>query len=339
MTDKTTKDLDEGRFGRRDLLAAGVGAGAAVLTGCAQGPGSMQAIAMSADDGPEFDPALPENFKSGVWNRDAFARLQADMDFGKVKYGWYSGTVMGVRENEKVKPLMGFEGFSTARLLDNGDGSYQKLLRELVFYKDLRTGEVMETFDNPYTGETVRVVPVANDPFNHLIEQYYPKGPSYGGLNKLEEKPRVPLRFPWYITREDTVVLATDIHLFYPSALQPDKWPRESSGPMNRVSEMFRYVIRREELEDLDRSSVTYTGTWSRITPWLPWMLMGQTPGHINYMGAMGGFDDLSMVSPQVIAYAEKHYPKYFDAPTEWVEPSLSSLENYARTETPAPAL
>jgi hypothetical protein len=339
VTDQITDEKAGRGFGRRELLTAGVGAGAAILAGCAKGPGSMQAVAMANEHEHEFDPTLPEKFNSGLWTRDAFARLSADMDFGKVKRGWYAGSVMGVRENEKIKPLMNFEGFSCARLLDNGDGSYQKLLRELVFYKDLRTGKILETFENPYTGETVRVVPVANDPFNHLIEQYYPKGPSYGGLNKLEEKPRVPLRFPWYITREDTVVLATDIHLLYPSALQPDKWPRESSGPMNRVSEMFRYVIRREELENPDITSVTYTGTWSRITPWLPWMLMGQAPGHITYYGAMGGFDDLSMVSPEVLAYAEKHYPKYFDAPTELVEPSLSSLENYARTEKPAPVL
>ena len=336
-----TKEADNkptgGRIARRDLMMAGIGAGGAILAGF--GPGSTQALAMVADDKPAFDPGLPEKFKDSIWNRDALARLQGDMDFGELKHGWYSGTVLGVRDNEPVRPLMGFEGFSAARLIDNGDGSYQKLLRELVFYKDLKTGEIMETYDNPYTGETVRVVPVANDPFNFLIEQYYPKGPSYGGLNKLEDKPRVPLRFPWIITREDTVVLSTDIHLFYPSALQPDKWPRESSGPMNRVSEMFRYVIRREELEDPDRTSVTYTGTWNRITPWLPWMLMGQAPGHICYVGAMGGFDDWSMVSPQVIAYAEKHFPKYFDAPTEWVEPSLSSLENYARTEKPAPPL
>ena len=339
MTQHDNDAKPQQRFGRRDLLAAGIGAGGAILAGCAQGPGSTQSLALASEQSPSFDPNLPEKFKDNIWTRDTWAKLAADLDFGKVKYGWYSGTVLGVRDNEKVKPLMGFEGFSAARLLDNGDGTYQKLLRELVFYKDLRTGAIMETYDNPYTGETVRVVPVANDPFNHLIEPYFPKGPSYGGLNKLEEKPRIPLRFPWYITREDTVVLATDIHLFYPSALQPDKWPRESSGKMNRVSEMFRYVIRREELEDPDRSRVTYTGTWNRITPWLPWMLMGQAPGHITYVGAMGGFDDLSMVSPQVIAYAEKHYPSYFDAPTEWEDPSLSSLENYAREQKPAPAL
>jgi hypothetical protein len=30
-------------------------------------------------------------------------------------------------------------------------------------------------------------------------------------------------------------------------------------------------------------------------------------------------------------------FPQYQVAPEKWVEPSLSSLENYARTEKPAP--
>ena len=328
--------LGETAIGRRSLLRGSLGVGGAALFGGMAGPAAGQALAQAAPKAG-FDPALPEKFRDPEWNRDAFARLQGSLKFGEVKSGWYAGVVHGVADGEAVKPLMGFEGFSKSRLIDTGGGAYQKVLRELLFYTDLQTGEVLETYRNPYTDETVPVVHIANDPFNMLIEKYRPKGPTYGGLNKPDEK-RAPLLLPWRITRQDTVLLSADIHLHYPSALQPDKWPRESAGPMNRVSEMFRYVIRREELEDESIPSLTYTGTWSRITPWLPWMLMGQAPGHIFYMGGMGGYDDLSMASPSILAYAEKRFPKYFDAPEKWEEPSLSSLENYARTQKPAPA-
>lgn len=321
---------------RRALLRGGLSLGGAALLGGALAPASSQALAL-ADAQPGFDPSLPEKFRDPQWNRDAFARLQGSLKFGEVKSGWYAGVVHGVLEGQAVKPLMGFEGFSKARLLDRGDGSYQKVLREVLFYTDLQTGEVLETYRNPYTDEQVPVVHIANDPFNMLIEQYRPKGPTYGGLHKPDEQ-RAPLLLPWKITRQNTVLLSADIHLYYPSALQPDKWPRESAGPMNRVSEMFRYVIRREELEDQSILSLNYTGSWSRITPWLPWMLMGQRPGHIFYLGGMGGYDDLGMASPQILAYAEKRFPKYFDAPEKWEEPSLSSLENYALRQKPAPA-
>jgi hypothetical protein len=38
-----------------------------------------------------------------------------------------------------------------------------------------------------------------------------------------------------------------------------------------------------------------------------------------------------------VLDYTEKHFPKYMQAPDAWSDVSLSSLENYARTEKPAP--
>ncbi|MEM1089065.1 MAG: DUF1838 family protein [Pseudomonadota bacterium] len=324
----------ETNFDRRHFLGAGMIAGGALLGGSALG--LKPASAAPSIGGPKFDERLGPQYRDPEWNRDAYARLAGHMDFKSQKHGWYSGVVHGVVDGEAIRPLMGFEGYSAARLIDNGDGTYQKLLRETVFYTDLATGDVLEEYTNPYTDETVKVVPVANDPFNHLIRTVFFQPPDYGGLNK-EKRPDIPFILPWKLTESNTVTLASDIHLFYPSALQPDKWPRESSGKMNRVSEMFRYVIRREDLEDESVQSVNYSGSWGRITPWLPWMLMGQTPGHIYYQGTMGGFSSHDMVSPKVMAYGKKHFPKYFNAPDKWEDPSLSSLENYAREQTPAP--
>lgn len=317
------KQITGRRQPRREILKGMAGLGAATVLGA----GSEAASARST---------APLGFDDPAWNRDALARLQGNLDFGKVKYGWYGGTVCGVRTGEAVRPLMGFEGFSATRLVDNGDGSYQKLLREVLYYTDLATGKVLDRYVNPYTGEEVPVVHVANDPFNFVIEKYYPKSPSYGGLRDVEEK-RQPMLLPWKVTNAKTVTLATDIHMYYPSALQPAEWPRESSGKFVRVSELFRYVIARDDLADKSLTSVEHTGSWTRITPWLPWMLMGQAPGHILYMGTMGGYDSLDMLSASARHYAEKHHSKYFDAPTKWEEPSLSSLEDYARTQRPAP--
>ncbi len=312
---------------RRKVLQGMAGVGTAAL---------LSACSPSAPTAPPAAKREPVRFDDPEWNRDALARMSGNMDFGKVKHGWYGGSVLGVREGEALRPLMDFEGFSSIRLVDNGDGSYQRLLRETVYYKDLATGEVMDTYVNPYTDEEVRVVPVTNDPFNQVISQYAPKGPSYGGLREVKQE-RKPLQLAWKITKPDTVTLSRDIHLYYPSALQPAEWPRESSGKMVRVSEFFRHVVSKDDLENPELTAIEYNGTWARVTPWLPWMLMGQAEGHIMYMGRMGSFNNLDMLSPQVRAYAEKNHPQYFDAPEEWVEPSLSSLEDYARTQTPAP--
>lgn len=321
---------------RREFLEKGakalIGAGIA-------GAGIGQAYAMASSEG--IKQQLPPDYgtlkySDNYWNRDALARIQGDLEFGKQKFGWYRGTVIGVKPGEKNRNLVGFEGFSFARLRDAGNGVYEKLLREVGFYTDLQTGEVLEEWHNPYIDETVKVVHIANDPFNYRISAFYPKPPSYGGLNAVET-PDVPMILPWTEVGNNKVMLQSGIHLYYRNALQPDKWPRESSGEMNRVSELFNYVFDREDLANPDITGLQFSGAWNRITPWLPWMLMGQTEGHAHYDCIMGCYDNMDMVSPQVMAYAKKNYPLYFDAPTEWKEPSWSSLEHYANEQTPAP--
>lgn len=193
----------------------------------------------------------------------------------------------------------------------------------------------MDHWDNPYTGERVKVVDVANDPFNYKISEWYPEPPSYGGLNK-EKPPRKPFILPWYMVDDETVGLETDIHLYYPSALQPEKWPRESPGKISRVSELFRYFIRRDYLEDESRDFIPSHGVWSRITPWLPWMLMDQAPGHIEYLGTMATRTSMDYHPKDVIERVKERYPSYLVAPEAWVDPSLSSLERYAMEQTPA---
>ena len=311
------------------------GLGLAALT---LGAAAMPAIAAPAKQKVKF--ATKIDFKDPIWNRDTYVRIDADIDPTKEKVGWLKGKAFGVRENEKVRPLFGVEGFSVVRTKRLDDGSYRRMLREIVFYRDLETGKIMENWHNPYTDENVRVVPIANDPFNFTIGEWAPQPPSYGGLNK-DAPPRRPFLQDWEHGPEDTLILRTGIDMVYPNALQPDKWVRESSGPMNRVSEHFIYVVKRADVENPNLTHIQHSGSWSRITPWLPWMLMGQAPGHIsyftNFMTMPNGIADLPA---DIVAAARAHGPdgnKWLSAPTEDYGPSLSSLENYAREQKPAP--
>ncbi len=51
----------------------------------------------------------------------------------------------------------------------------------------------------------------------------------------------------------------------------------------------------------------------------------------------MGSGDTLDLADQVALDYAEKTHPKYLEAPDVWEDPSLSSLEWYAREQTPAP--
>ena len=125
------------------------------------------------------------------------------------------------------------------------------------------------------------------------------------------------------------------IHLYYKSALQPEKWVRESAGTMSRVSEMFYHVHSLDQIQNESLTHVYGTGTWARITPWLPWMLMGQAEGHILYQTFMGSRHSLDDIPVDIVEYTNKNYPKFLSAPDVWEEPSLSSIERYSREQKP----
>lgn len=325
---------------RRDVLQLAAGLGVA-------GAAAASPAVAAAAKGKAKTPATPTvkfnntfNFADPEWNRDAYARLQGDVDFTKTRFGWIGGPVFGVVPGEKVKPLFYMEGFSACRLIPVEDG-YRKLLREIVVYREATPyggpGKILETWDNPYTGETVRVVPIMNDPFNYNITLNFPEPPSFGGLNQ-EKPPKIPFRLPWSV-KGDMLHLQTDIHLYYPNALQPDKWPRESSGPMVQVSELFRYYVRVEDMKNPKLTQVPCSGCWSRITPWLPWMLMGTRPGHVTYMVDFTGADTPDHLSKEMREYLDStpERAKYLTAPDSDYGPSLSSLENYVKFQKPAP--
>ncbi len=338
---------------RRDLLTnfATVGPLGALSLGLLQSGQALGAAPGNAPTSSALNPYLTSRYgkgpalegpyldlRTGKGNKLAYARLQGDLDPTKQKYFWFKGYVSGVRPGKRIDDLCGAQGFGAIRLIPQPDGTIQRLCREVIMYTDLRSGEVLQEWQNPYLNETVKVVHVDNDPFNYMIEDFFPTPPKFGGLNNEAPPPRVPFILPWS-QNQAWLEMEIHIHLAYPSALQPDKWPRESAGPIAQVSEFFAHHVRAEDLQNEKLTTVDYRGTWNRITPWLPWMLMGQMPGQAQYNCFMGNTDNLEQVLGRpVLDYAEKNYKKYFTAPEKYIAGrSLSSLEYYAEQQKPQP--
>lgn len=313
---------------RRGAMGAGLaGIASAATLGCAA-PAAM----------PPAKGREPARFTDPQWNRDAAARLQAHTD-GRQVYGMGTGVVCGVRAGEAVRTLMGFEVFSTIRVVKMADGNYQRMSKETIFYTDPLTNAILDEWTNPYTGEQVRVVDVANDPFNWVISAYIQPPPAFAAAPNSPPPEKKPFLMHWSQFGNDTVVVAENFHGYYPNRLDPKIWLRESGGPFNQTSELFRYFIDRSVLEDPNADYVPANGSWVRVTPWLPWMLMGQAQGHIMYDGVFRSFDTTEYIRPDVLARIRAKYPGYLVAPTSVTGPSLSSLEHYVIEQKPAPPL
>jgi hypothetical protein len=274
----------------------------------------------------QFDPLNP------IHNMHAFVRLLGDASGQQDAVNWYKGAIFSVIGDDKANTLLfGFEGFSVCRTVPQEDGTFMNLQREVLYYTDRYTGKILETWKNPFTHEEVRVVPVYNDPVNSTYAPEFKQKFGDGG-----EAVTFPFILPWTFMG-DTAMTVFDVNASWKNVLTADKWPRESSGERVRVCETLTMFLDRKHLEDSAMTSIPYNGAWQRMSPWCPWMLMGQAPGHLfyrsHYRKLPGGIAELP---EHLRAYTEKHYPDYLVAPSKWTEPNLTSFETYARDQQPA---
>jgi len=216
------------------------------------------------------------------------------------------------------------------RTFQIGDYAWRKLHKEVSYYTDLKTGEVMDEWHNPFLDETVKVVHVHNDVVNSTWAPTY----SFGvGPTKVT----YPFIFPWLVMGDHAVV-DFGVNTTHRAVLQPDEWPRESHGEVTQVLEAIQVHTRLSELMDPNLTSVKTTGSWQRISPWLPWMLMAQMPGHLFYKTVTRRMPEgVEGLPPHILEYTQAKYPDYLTAPTEWQEPNVSSYEVYEREMEPQP--
>lgn len=306
---------------RRHLIQNAAGAGIMGLAGLPIGSASAATAKREKID-----------FKDPAQNLKAFIKLTADLDPTKESVGWFGGTIYGNRGLEPLKPLVGVAGVGMMRVKPMGDNVYRVFNREFAAYTDVKTGEIIETWKNPYTDETVEAVPIQNmtvtAQISPIVEQ------DFDG-----HKVKFPFTPPW-IVQTDKAFQLFEVHAAFPNPMKVEQWPRESAGPINRTSEMFQRMASLADLENPDLSCADYVGTWTRIGPWLPWMLMGQADGHILYRSFMNRTGRVENLPPNLLAYMEKKYPAFLKAPGDeaWGTPNDSSWTVYMAGRTPKPA-
>lgn len=245
---------------------------------------------------------------SSAGQLDAFIRMRGSADGKDVFANWWV-TVFAVVPGERPRPIMRLDGFNVGRFVRAADGSAQLITREVAYYRDLATGEFLGEWSNPFTNEKVKVLHVANDPVNSRYAA--PKAGEAGRLPFMLNGPEVFLRL--------------DIPLAYPNPLQPAEFPAESSGPTYLASEHFIFFSKTADLANRSLISVPLTYAWTRTGPWLPWMRMGQRPGHLIYSGHGRKFASFDELPADIRDFTKANYPAYATSPTTYETPNETS--------------
>lgn len=245
-------------------------------------------------------------------NMTAFVKVRGSLNSGEEVIYYANGKIYGFVEGERDKPLMGFEMYNIGRSVKKGENSYELLTNEVLLYTDLKTGEVLESFENPYTGESVDVVHVWNSPVNQKQELEGRFGPWGVNHNKYGE---------------DMICMNADIFLAYPSPLSTQEFPKNSQSDLYEAAELFQFFFSEKDMNDPDKKSIDCTISWTRIGPWLPWLEMGQAQGNMVYQGA--GYKlmekDYDQMPKVLTEYVMANDPTYRHAPTEFSSPNETS--------------
>lgn len=247
--------------------------------------------------GRMLDPDLPADAL------EIMKRTQCGVQDGAPAVYYWSGRVYSRVRGERDKLLFRGEGMNIRQCVAVTDPvrgtGWRQVSREVMLFLDPQTGEVLRNWRNPWTGETVEVMHIANDPVN-------------GRPNFATGADGKPYRLG-YQRVGDWIQMPVEVPLFYHNVLAGDY--EEYVGGQYHAMEIFDFAARADELLDTAKPTAYPSVSWVRISDWMPWMKMSGREGRIvfNAMGAkLRSYDALPDVLKREIA---ANYPGWTAPP------------------------
>ncbi len=211
----------------------------------------------------------------------------------------WQGKIYAFIPGEKRKLLFKIVGMSISRCILTEENCWAFVSRELTYYLHPETEEPLRKWENPWTGEKVPVMHVANNPVQGHFQG----------------------KFPAQVEGESTT-FAFDIFPTYPNPLATDpKFAAYSPQAIYQAAELFKITVPSADLSDSTLTSVSQLRlSWDRIGQWLPWMKMGNSPGQLIYSAYGSKINDLTELPPLIQQEINTRLPLYKNAPESYLD-------------------
>lgn len=228
-----------------------------------------------------------------------WVKTRSSLDSSESTFLTWTGKIYSFIPGEKRKLLFKMLGVSVSRCIPTAEGSWDFTSRELTYYLDPKTGEILRHWQNPWTGEKVPVIHVANNPVQGKFKGKFPAE-----------------------VEGDTTTFVFDIFPTYPNPLAENpQFAEYSPYPMYQATELFKLVVPTPDLFNLELPSVSQLRlSWDRIGQWLPWMKMGDASGYLIYSASgrkVSGFAELPRLLQDEI---NTRVPLYKQAPKRLID-------------------
>lgn len=230
-----------------------------------------------------------QDFDAQQW-----VKTRSSLDRSQSNFLAWKGSIYAFVPGEKRNRLFKMLGMSVSRCIPNEKGGWDFTSRELTYYLHPETEEILRKWENPWTGELLTVMHVANNPVQGLFKGQFPA-----------------------LVEGDRTTFVFDLFSTYPNPLAEDpKFADYSPNPTYQAAELFKLTVPTEELMNPEVLSVSNLQLcWDRIGPWVPWMKMGDRPGQLIYSAygtKVNGFTELPQLLRDEI---DTRVPLYKNAP------------------------
>lgn len=225
---------------------------------------------------------------------------------GKTRYGVFEGRAYSRVPGEKDRHLFNLIGINVRHcsVVDDdirGKG-FRSVSREIMMYLHPDTGEVLDTWENPWTGETVEVIHVANDPVNMRAYRYEKNEEGeMGSSMRLRTYGKVTAR-------------SSEIPLFYKNPLGGDY--QKYVGGTYHAMEIFNSFYDTDKIMNSRTKSIGQSHlAWARVAKWLPWLEMGDKPGVMVFNATGFSTFDKKLIPSKLQTILTERYPLYQTPP------------------------
>ncbi len=231
-------------------------------------------------------------------------KMSCSLVEGQPTLYWWSGRMWARVPGEPNRLLFNVHGMNMRQCRTKEDPvrgfCYRSVSREVMFYLDPATNEVVRRWKNPWSGEEVDVVHVANDPVN--ARDWFCS----------RDKDGKPVDRSVGMSFKDDLLLEGGgaARLFYKNPLAGD-YQDYVGGAYHAMEFGSTAASAKEALDAKDTELEDAVISWGRISRWLPWMKMGDRDGVVVFHTAGMRLDRWDQLPEVVRREVEANYPIY----------------------------
>ena len=183
-------------------------------------------------------------------------KLNCSLNEGEPIVYWWQGSAYSRVPGERDRHLFNVEGMNIRACKNYEDEErghgFRSVSREVLFYLDPETKEILRTWTNPWTGEEVEVMHVTNDPVNMRRPRH-----AFSADGK-------PAEFRGTVVG-NRVFTTGEASLYYNNPLAGDY--QEYVGNMYHAMEALNSYVYKDDLLDSDKAKLEgYTLSWARFS-------------------------------------------------------------------------